>query len=280
MAQKLSEPLDLAARAVAAARPHWEVLAHAEIDSTSAEARRLIDAAPGRPPFLVLADLQTSGRGRTGTRWESGAGLSFLGTACARAVDAGPRSLWPLRIAVACAEALELGALLPVGLKWPNDLLVGGRKLGGILMEDLGGGWIAAGVGVNLLQSSEQLPTVPAGFPQPTSLAVELGEMLPPREAVVVALCERLIDAFEHALPAPLALGAFKKRWCSPGARVRERPGERQLSGTAIDIDEEGFLLVRGDDGAIHRVSTPVELADAPRRDATTPVLTVRRSGA
>lgn len=261
----LSESLELAASAISAAKPGWGVFAHATIDSTSLEARRLLAASRERSPFIVLADHQSAGRGRTGTQWEAPPAVAFLGTVAFSAGRDFAKTLWPLRIAIACAEALELAGGLPLDLKWPNDLLSGGRKVGGILLEDHGDGWILAGVGVNLLQSPNQLPPVPEGFPTPTSVAIELSGMAPSRDELIVALCERLIAAFETPLPDALVTPSFKKRWYGEGARVRSRPGEREVSGTAVDIDADGYMILRDDAGTLHRISNPVEVVASPR---------------
>lgn len=165
---------------------------HDRTDSTSDRAAALVRA--GRPlPLVVVADRQTAGRGRRGRRWasDSPSGLWFT---VAHAFPAsrptpprtrrhgeppegprGPSGAWtlPLRIGLAAARAVESAAPgIRVQVKWPNDLLVGGRKLGGVLCERAGGA-VLVGVGLNLNHPADELPTGP-GL-RATSIAAETG---------------------------------------------------------------------------------------------------------
>ncbi|MFH1145044.1 MAG: biotin--[acetyl-CoA-carboxylase] ligase [Candidatus Eisenbacteria bacterium] len=126
-----------------------------EIDSTQEELRRLAPAGPG---MLVAAGTQTSGRGRRGRCWFSSAGgglwFSLLFTPPRAAGE------WPFMTALAALalrEALRRETGLTCGLKWPNDLLLGGCKIAGILAETVAGS-VALGVGVNLAQGREDFP--------------------------------------------------------------------------------------------------------------------------
>ncbi len=146
-----------------------------EFDSTASFAERLMDFWPTAdaeplPDTLVLAARQSGGRGRGSNRWESPAGglyANWLGP-----VSVGALALLPMAAGVVLAEAVE--SLVPgvaVGLKWPNDLQVGGRKLGGVLCRSRGGGdsvWATVGFGVNVAVA----PQLDAGDPvRPVSLA-------------------------------------------------------------------------------------------------------------
>lgn len=148
---------------------------HDRTDSTSDRAAALVRA--GRPlPLLVVADRQTAGRGRRGRRWasDSPSGLWFT-VAHAFPGPRGPSGAWtlPLRIGLAAARAVESAAPgIRVQVKWPNDLLVGGRKLGGVLCERAGGAALV-GVGLNLNHPADELPTGP-GL-RATSIAAETG---------------------------------------------------------------------------------------------------------
>jgi BirA family biotin operon repressor/biotin-[acetyl-CoA-carboxylase] ligase len=146
-----------------------------ELDSTASFAERLMEFWPTAdaeplPETLVLAGRQTGGRGRGGNRWASPAGglyANWLGPMPVAAL-----ALLPIAAGVVLAEAVE--RLVPgvaVGLKWPNDLEVGGRKLGGVLCRSRGGGesvWATVGFGINVAIS----PELDAGDPvRPVSLA-------------------------------------------------------------------------------------------------------------
>lgn len=150
---------------------------HERTGSTSDCAAALVRA--GRPlPVLVVADRQTTGRGRRGRRWESDSpcGLWFTAAHPFPAPRPAPGAL-PLRIGLAVARALEsVAPRVRVQVKWPNDLLVQGRKLGGVLCERTGVAALA-GVGLNLNHPADALPTVP-GLPA-TSIAAETGQPVP-----------------------------------------------------------------------------------------------------
>lgn len=228
----------------------------AETGSTNDDASRL--AAAGAPEgTTVVADTQTAGRGRIGRSWFSppGAGLYFSFVlrpgAAGRAQSAKAGHLLTLAIGVALADALRLATGLPVDLKWPNDLLVGRRKLGGILAEAVDiqsvSGYVIVGCGINLRT---------AAYPQEvaaraTSIEAELGRSI--ERGVVLAGSLAAIDGRMADLEAG-RFDAILSRWLdlSPsasGTRVRwvTTDGERQ--GTTAGVDRDGALLLRTDRG-------------------------------
>lgn len=124
-----------------------------EVASTMDVATTLAaDGAPGG--ILVIADTQHAGRGRAGRRWESRPGDGLWMTLLERVNDARALEVLSLRIGLRAARALDRFASVPVGLKWPNDLLLPDGKLGGILLETRWHGdraeWTAIGVGINV----------------------------------------------------------------------------------------------------------------------------------
>jgi BirA family biotin operon repressor/biotin-[acetyl-CoA-carboxylase] ligase len=190
----------------------------AELDSTNRLAADL--ARAGAPDGVVVgADHQTAGRGRRGRAWESRPGASLLVSVVLRPAPA----LVTLAAGVAAADACAAVAGVDVGLKWPNDLLVGGAKLGGILSELVGDAAVV-GLGLNLAWA-------PAG-------AAMLGSGV-----------ER--DVLLHAYLAGLGtpgdvLDRYRRRCSTLGRRVRvELPGG-SFEGVASDVDEHGRLLVDG----------------------------------
>ena len=128
------------------------VVAVPELDSTNAEALRL--AAAGEPEGLVVVtDAQTSGRGRLGRAWWAEPGTSLLASWLLRPTLEPERlPLLSLVAGVAAARAASAAGGVEVRLKWPNDLLLDGRKLGGILSESDGRGAVVVGLGVNVRQ--------------------------------------------------------------------------------------------------------------------------------
>jgi len=227
----------------------------AQTGSTNDLAARLAQA--GAPEgSAVAADTQTAGRGRLGRSWISppGAGLyvSFvLRPASVGFVPPAGVHLVTLATGVALAEALRLVSGLPVEIKWPNDLLVGRRKLGGILAEavDLGSpsGYVVIGFGLNLGVAAYP-PDVAA---RATSVEAELGR--PVERGVVLAESLASLDRVVGALEAG-RFGAILSRWqdlapSSRGAAVRWVLGEEERRGVTAGIDADGALLLRTDRG-------------------------------
>ncbi len=165
-----------------------------ELESTQTFARRLLDRhfaddeVPGA--FAVLALGQTAGRGRRGRSWSSGTGLGVWGSLALPVSGSDALQALPLRAAVALAETLNgwLGGSCRV--KWPNDLVCDGRKLGGLLVDAIAGpsgvGWAIVGVGVNHGHRSEELPE-----PKAVSLTAAGGDT-PPLAEVVAGIFEAL----------------------------------------------------------------------------------------
>lgn len=219
----------------------------------------------GRAPHgaVVIADAQTRGRGRLGRSWHSPPGESLYFSAVLRPT-LEPRRIPPLTLtaAVALAEAVLETGVTPE-LKWPNDVLVGGRKLAGILTELVCAGqridFVVLGIGVNL--NNERFP--PELAASATSLGLVLGRRIE-REAFVRALCERLevwYERFTSAGPAPV-IAAWKEHARMLGGRVTvtlggpKGPGQKAetITGVAEDLDLDGMLVVRGEDGSVVRV--------------------------
>ena len=190
----------------------------AELDSTNRLAADL--ARAGAPDGVVVgADHQTAGRGRRGRTWESRPGASLLISVVLRPAPA----LVTLAAGVAAAEACEAVAGVEVGLKWPNDLMVGDAKVGGIL-SDLVAGAAVVGLGLNLAWA-------PAG-------AACLGPGVD-REA--------LLNTYLAGVGMPGdVLARYRERCTTLGRRVRiEVPGGA-VEGVAGDVDDQGRLLLDG----------------------------------
>ena len=215
-------------------------------------------ARAGAAEGLVIgADFQTQGRGRRGRVWEASPGDAVLFSVLLRPSRMGHDvRLLPIVAAVGVAEGLaELGA--SVGLVWPNDLTVDGKKLGGILCELSSVGqelaWAVVGVGINVRTS----PALAAGRWEPTSLAEVLGA--PPARDLVLAATLRGLGTwfgrwYEDGNTA--VLGAFAARDVLSGRTVCITAGEYTLSGVAVGLDSTGALQVRRASGEVVAISS------------------------
>ncbi|MEX0909215.1 MAG: biotin--[acetyl-CoA-carboxylase] ligase [Gemmatimonadaceae bacterium] len=183
---------------------------------------------------LVLAERQLSGRGRGGRQWISAPRAGIWLTLVERPWEGVPVELLSIRAGLALAPVLDRFARAPVELKWPNDLFVQGRKLGGILLEarwrDARPEWVALGVGINLTPPGEigDAAGLRAGVTAPEVLAV-----------IVPAL--RRAAARRGPLSAA-ELDAFAHRDFAAGKRCSE-----PAAGIVRGINDQGELLVEAD---------------------------------
>ena len=221
------------------------------VDSTNAVlAERLRAGAVA--PELCTAEIQTAGRGRQGRRWISGLGQSLvLSVSWRLAAESNDPSGLSLAVGVALAEALAADGFESVMLKWPNDLVIGDRKLAGILVEasrsrsDSVACVIGAGFNLDLaLEDSGRIDQPWIDF------ATEFGRV-PARNALASRAAGAILDACEEYRDD--GLGPFLSRWHARDAlrdrRVRALSGEASIEGIARGIDSDGALLVEGSTG-------------------------------
>jgi BirA family biotin operon repressor/biotin-[acetyl-CoA-carboxylase] ligase len=218
---------------------------YARTDSTNTRARAL--AAAGAPPgTVVTAAEQTAGRGRQGRSWTAPPGKALLYSALVRPLDERHMML-PLSVPLAVAEAAEeLAPGIECGVKWPNDVLVGRRKLAGVLIEARPrDGWAVIGVGLNLTIAEDEFP--PELRETATSLLIAAGRHLPAPSrqmtttpiAVAAAALNRRLEAWLEADQASV-LAAWRERDALLGREVAWEGG----SGVADGIDDRGYLIV------------------------------------
>ena len=196
-----------------------------ETDSTNLRAREL--ALAGAPHgTLVTAGVQSAGRGRQGRVWSAPPGRALLMSVVVR----HPPSLLPLVAAVAVAEACGDAARI----KWPNDVLVDGRKVAGILVEGRPQeGWAVAGIGVNVAVRVSDLPE--ELHDRAGGLGLEPGDVDGVLDTILATLAVRL------STPAPDLLDAWRARDALLGREITWARG----SGVADGVDDRGRLLVR-----------------------------------
>jgi BirA family biotin operon repressor/biotin-[acetyl-CoA-carboxylase] ligase len=232
-----------------AARGQVATLVVAE-ETGSTQADALAAPAPAAGVALYVADRQTAGQGRRGRTWVSPPDANLYLSAARRI--ARPLSQLgglSLAVGVAVVEALQALGVDGAGLKWPNDVLVDGRKLGGILVDaraDGAGSIAVVGIGLNL-----RMPAgAAAAIDQPWCDLAGLGHA-PPRDAVAAAVAAALLDAF--ALFEAEGLAPFLARWQAhdalAGRAARLLEGERETAGTVLGVDARGALRFATADG-------------------------------
>ena len=233
----------------------WRLRSYETLGSTSDLCVTL--ARAGEPEGLaVMARRQTAGRGSRGRVWESPAGNLYISVLLRPTGNAAEAGRWALLAGVALAEAIELRVKdrSALRLKWPNDVLLAGRKLAGILIDSAlgeGGGldWLVMGFGVNLAYA----PTLPGRLA--AALARAGGRDTP--EAVAA----RLLDRLCHWQRVRLVEGfvAVRDAWLERahpvGTRLTVRFAGQVMAGTFAGLDEDGSLLLQGA-GGIKRLST------------------------
>ena len=224
----------------------------------------------GADGLVILAEHQTVGRGRLGRTWESPRGASLLGSVLLvePAVPAEGRQVVPgsqlgLIAAVACADAIAETTGARVGLKWPNDLMAQGRKLGGILVESrvvaakaergqpapaAPGVAYVVGIGINCLQHRGHFP------PELRDRATSLDLVSPgpvDRNALARAVLVQLDRWFADlsALSGVVVRRAWLERSAPLGERIRLQYDGRRYSGHVIDLDPTASLVVQLDEG-------------------------------
>jgi BirA family biotin operon repressor/biotin-[acetyl-CoA-carboxylase] ligase len=202
---------------------------------TNDRARAL--AAAGAPHgTVVTAGVQTAGRGRQGRTWSAPAGTALLFSLLLRIYD----PLLPLRAGLAVADLAGDHALV----KWPNDVLVGGRKLAGILVEArLQDGWAVLGIGVNVAVDLAGLP--PDVRERAATLGRSPGELEPTLRELLLLLERRLAE------PPAACLAALRARDALRDRPVRWAGGE----GTGAGVDDSGALLVRLPGGGVRTLA-------------------------
>lgn len=219
----------------------------AETVSTNAD----LLADPTGDRRVLLAEHQTSGRGRHSRSWTGVPGAQVLVSILLRLPGAEPSDLgWlPLLTGTAIVDAVRAVGGVDAELKWPNDVLVDGRKLAGILVEVVATApvpTVVIGIGLNVTLTEDDLPV-----PTATSLLLAGADELDRTrivEGMLTSLADR-VDAWQHRGWDPTtAAGAYRSRCSTIGRRVRAvLPGDTELHGDAVDIDDYGRIVIRPD---------------------------------
>jgi len=238
-----------------------------ETDSTNTRARLL--ASEGYPEgTVVVAEMQTAGKGRRGRNWYSPASQGIYVSVIMRPVlPLKEISRVSLVVAVAVAETLEAELNLKPRIKWPNDILINNRKIVGMLSEaitDMDGiEYIVTGIGLNI---NNQIEDFPEDLRTPPTSAMAEHDRPSSRVKVLQSLLWHLENHYMQLLAGNFALTLEKAKSLSMviGQEVRLDTVNGFVVGQAIDIDDSGFLLVRDQQGIIQTVMSG-EISILPR---------------
>lgn len=237
--------------------PPVDLLWFPEIDSTNAEAERQL--AAGRPtPFVVMARRQSLGRGRFGRVWHSaGHGNLYASFAFRPHLEPGRMNTFTLWMGANLCELVANFCRIQPGIKWPNDLYFDGRKFGGMLTEaridadqirDL-----VFGLGLNVNHPPDSLPAPLSR--QATSLAACTGQPVD-LNRFTAAIADRVFSSYGKFVEGSHR-DAFADLWnhydLLRGKTVTLVHGPRRFTGTAGGVDDEGSLLIRGENGRLQR---------------------------
>ena len=234
--------------------PGWDPVLLAETSSTNDVARE--QARRGaRAGFVVAAARQTRGRGRLGRGWESPPGMGLCVSILLRpgSPDLATGRLIILS-SVAAAEAVEALAGFRPQIKWPNDLVADGRKLGGLLIETehegAGLAFAVLGLGLNVRQGADDFSPEVRGLA--TSLHLVTGRLYRRADLLVA-----LLQALERRLEAPFAdtRQVWEASSLTLGQRVTLTTMRGRKYGQALGLNESGALLLRGESGEIETVT-------------------------
>ncbi|MCC6127000.1 MAG: biotin--[acetyl-CoA-carboxylase] ligase [Pirellulales bacterium] len=243
-----------------------EVEPHDTLTSTNDRAAELANAADRRLPLLVIADMQTAGRGRGGNRWWTGAGslafsVLFVDSPLrvphevrsgegqgVRAVSGSPGPLMGLAAGLAVVDAVRpLLSEREIGLHWPNDVFAAGRKLAGILVEVLPDKKTIIGVGLN---ANNSIKDAPAEVQVSATSLFDLTQRKQDRMALLISLLNHLDRFLELARTSPTELAAAADAACMQKNReLHLQWGTTVITGLCRGIDDRGAILLETNEG-------------------------------
>lgn len=226
-----------------------------EVNSTQEIAKKLA-AGGSEEGTLVVAETQTAGKGRRNRNWFSPKGGIYLSIILRPKLAPSQAPLMALLAGVAAAKTIRELYKLKAELKWPNDILVNDKKVGGVLIEIAAEtdaiNWLVVGIGLNANTKTASFP------PELRTTAVSLeegcGRKIPRVELVrrLLEEIERLYLVFDNQGSAPILEG-WKSMTNTLGVPVRVTNGE-VIEGKAVDVDQDGALIIKTADGEIRRV--------------------------
>jgi BirA family biotin operon repressor/biotin-[acetyl-CoA-carboxylase] ligase len=223
----------------------WPVHVHGSIDSTNAEALRLVDGGQ-QAPFLVTAERQTAGRGRRGRRWVSPFAQNVYYSLVLR-IDGGMRQIEGLSLVTGLAvmHALQEAGVTKAGLKWPNDVLVADRKIAGILLELVGDPadvcHVVLGIGINVnMQANTEVDQQWTSVQLQTGAAVNRNRLVASLNNHLQLLLERHRAGGFEALQSE-----WEQHHLWQGRAVSLIAGTQRIDGQVLGVDRQGALRLK-----------------------------------
>lgn len=262
---RLLSPLELLDEAAIRANLNPEAAAliaslelHDEIDSTNSHLMRTA-ARGARPGTVCLAETQTAGRGRIGRDWVSPFGANVYLSLLWRFEEPSRVAGLSLAVGVAVIRALAALGLGEVGLKWPNDLLWGERKLGGILLEVAGEAHgpcaVVIGLGLNRYLPAAAARSIDQSWGDLHQLA---GSAVPPRNRLIAGVLSELLPLLDDYARRGLApyLPEWRRFHTLRGREAVIHQGDSRIPGRIEDVTDEGLLVLRTEDGGLRRFAS------------------------
>lgn len=202
---------------------------------------------------IVLAKRQTGGRGRLGRRWSSPMGGLYLSVLLRPGLGSDDVLRLTVLACVPVAEAIEEVTGLEVRLKWPNDIIVGGKKAGGILVEGVSKGreldFIVLGLGLNVNTPLEHIEAGDA-----TSLSAESDEVID-EERLFESVVAHLVTFYKELLSGDFDEEKYVRRSSVLGHGIEAMVGKETIRGKALYLEPNGALVIRSEEGLVLRLS-------------------------
>ncbi len=227
------------------------------VDSTNDEAGSLANSGAVEGT-VVIAEQQRHGRGRMGRRWASPRGVGlYLSVILRPPIPPHDAPVSALLAAVAVADAIEHRIDLLVRVKWPNDLIIHERKVGGILGEVAADAsrlhHVILGIGINVNQTEADFEDELQQTA--TSLRIESGRLID-RTAILQSLLQGLDRWYDRFLCEGVApvIDSVQRRCLTLGRQVVARSHDQQVRGIAVELDATGALMIRDANGQLHRL--------------------------
>lgn len=235
-----------------------DVRCYGSVDSTNEVAVALCHGDAPVSGTVIIADRQEKGKGRLGRKWISPPGLNiYMSIVIVPGISTRHATLLTILSSVACATALRKACGAGVSIKWPNDLMIGGKKIGGILTETRADpdriAWAVVGIGINVNMDSGSFSRDIRETA--TSIKGETG-IYHPRSGLIVAILKEFENSYKMLLNkgAPGLVEKWKRLSGMLGKQVSITSGGRPVSGIAEDIDEEGLLYLRLPSGELKKI--------------------------